>query len=51
MWDDAAVYGTNFGMLCDVNTPIKISCGVRACSAEEPFASVCKVEERGSNFL
>jgi hypothetical protein len=51
MWDDAAVYGTNFEMLCDVKTAIMISCGVRACSAEEPFASVYKVEEGGSNFL
>jgi hypothetical protein len=50
MWDDAAVYGTNFEMLCDVNTQIMI-CGARACRSEEPFASVCRVEEGDSSFL
>jgi len=50
MWDDAAVYGTNFEMLCDVNTQIVIR-GVRACRSEKPFASICSVEERGSSFL
>jgi hypothetical protein len=40
MWDDAAVYGTNFEMLCDVNTQIVI-CGVRAWFSEDilpPYA-------------
>jgi hypothetical protein len=50
MWDDAAVYGTNFEMLCDVNTQIMI-CGMRVCRSEELFASICRVEEGGSSFL
>jgi hypothetical protein len=49
MWDDAAVYGTNFGMLCDVIT--QIICGAREWLSEEPFASLCRVEEGGSNCL
>jgi len=50
MWDDAAVYGTNFEMLCDVTTQIMI-CGVREWRSEEPFASLCRVEEGGSSCL
>lgn len=45
LWDDAAVNVTNLEMLCDVNTRIMICCGVRACSSEEPIASICGVEE------
>jgi len=50
MWDDAAVHGTNFEILCDVNTLIMI-CGVRVCPSEGPFASICRVEEGSSTFL
>lgn len=45
LWDDAAVNVTNLEMPCDVNTRIMICCGVRACSSEEPIASICGVEE------